>query len=241
MEWGTAVHTAVLEPQHLDARYPEDPQSPKVGGYPAGWRNTKDYKQKRAALLDRPGVEGLLTAEERQSLHTIDRRVRESEIGESLHELKGIREASVWGFDSDHDLWRKCRPDWYIPAANLVVDVKTAQDHRPRGFSRACLTYGYHMAAAYYIDTMALAGLDVEHYVFLVVNADAPHEVASYTLDEDSIEQGRADYIRELETWSMCVAFDNWPACTPEIRELRIPEYAITYTQEIDYGFDRDA
>lgn len=234
LEWGTAVHTAVLEPEELEKRYRTDPECPEPGGYPQGWRNTKAYKAAKAELVAERGVEGVLSGDQMDGLRQIQRNVARNKIGAQLHELGGLREASVFAWDEARELWRKCRPDWYIPAARMVVDVKTAQDHRARAFSRACLTYGYHQSAAYYIDTMNAAGCDVEHYVFLVVASDAPYEVESYTLDADSIEQGRHDYRRALDEWRDCMNAGHWPGGSGVIEEIRIPEYAINYHEDAD-------
>lgn len=227
LDWGSAVHCAVLEPHALHERYVADPESPK-GGYPAGWRNTNDYKARRAEVLARPGIIGLLTAEEMDGLQTIAERVRANKIGETLHALTGYREASVMVDDPLRGLVRKCRPDWLVPDARMIVDVKTTADHRPDAFARSCFRYGYHMSAAYYLDSVSIE-VDVEHYVFLVVASDAPYEVASYTLDRDSIEQGRADYKVALDAWKRCADSACWPGGSDEITEIRIPDYAINY------------
>ena len=237
LDWGSAVHTAVLEPELLVRRYRIDPESPK-GGYPAGWRNSTAYKEAKAAQLDQPGVIGLLTPEQFGGLEEIAEHVASNEIGGKLHDLPGMREASLFTDDREHGLGRKCRPDWLIPKANMIVDVKTAQDWRAQGFARACLRYGYHMSAAYYIDTFALDGeIEIEHYVFLVVASDAPYEVATYTLDRDSIEQGRADYRRALSRWATCAASDLWPGGSTKIEEIRIPEFGINYYQNEEDAF----
>lgn len=230
-QWGTDVHTAILEPHTLGTRYALDPESPK-GGYPAGWRNTKDYKEQKAKLFSGLGFEGVLTANELQNLEWIQKRVRENKFGASLYELDGIREASVLAYDEEFGLWRKCRPDWYTPTACMATDLKKVKDHRPWAFAKACHEYGYHISAAYYIDTMTMAGCDVEHHPFLTINGVAPFEVAAYTLDEDSIEQGRHDYREHLAEWRDCVELQRWPGGSEEIEELRLPGYAITYHEE---------
>jgi len=237
LEWGTAVHTAVLEPETLTNRYRSDPMSPK-GGYPAGWRNSNDYKTQRGQLLAEPGVLGLMTAVEFDALERIAENVATNEIGAKLHDLAGTRESSLFVTDSEFNTRRKCRPDWLIPSARMIVDVKTAQDWRPQAFARACYRYGYHMTAAYYIDTFALDWtVEVEHYVFLVVASDAPHEVAAYTLDRDSVEQGRSDYRKALAEWTRCKASDAWPCGLAKIEEIRIPEFGINYHNEMEDAF----
>mgnify|MGYP003509777999 FL=1 len=235
LEFGTAVHTAVLEPEQLVKRYRLDPMSPK-GGYPAGWRNTNDYKTQRGQLLAETGVLGLMTAAEFDGLSQIAENVARNEIGAKLHDLGGTRESSL--FVNDGDVRRKCRPDWLIPAARMIVDVKTAQDWRAQAFSRACLRYSYHLSAAYYIDTFELyETVEVEHYVFLVVASDAPYEVASYTLDRDSIEKGRKEYRIALREWARCSKSDEWPGGSAKIEEIRIPEFSINYHMDREDEF----
>lgn len=228
-EWGTAVHTAILEPDELDKRYAVDPPQPDdfTG---KKWRATTAYREARDAEVNRPGIEGVLSADQREDLAQIQRRVAANKIGAQLHALDGMREASVFAWEDE--LWRKCRPDWFIPAARMIVDVKTAQDHRAGPFARACHRYGYHTSAAYYFDVMESAGILVEHYVFLVVSADAPFEVATYTLDDDSIEQGRFEYRRALAEWRDCENLGQWPGGSNEIEEIRLPAYAIDYFEK---------
>ena len=230
-EWGTAVHTAILEPHELTNRYRLEPEQPADNAAKV-WRATKAYKEGVAALLAQPDVEGVLSSHEMESLKWIQKRVQENAIGAQLHDLDGVREASIFAWDDEFDLWRKCRPDWFIPAARMIVDVKTAQDHRAPGFSRACHRYGYHTSAAYYLDTCEMAGIDVDHFVFLVVASDDPFEVATYTLDADSIEQGRHDYRRGLHEWRACREAGHWPGGSGAIEEIRIPEYAIRFHEE---------
>ena len=110
----------------------------------------------------------------------------------------------------------------------MIVDIKTCRDHRPGPFARACKQYGYHLSAAYYLDT-ANQVLDVEHYVFLAVNAEAPFEIAAYTLDRDSIEQGRKEYREALARYADCKRRDDWPGGSGRIEEIRLPEYAIDF------------
>lgn len=232
-EWGTAIHTAILEPDTLSTRYKLEPQQP-ADNEAKVWRSTKLFKEAKAELLSSPGLEGLLSQSELDGLKQIQKRVSDNPIGAHLQAVKGIAEASIFAWDDEFELWRKCRPDWFSEAAAMIVDVKSANDHRAKPFTRACVNFGYHMSAAYYLDTAELAGLVVDHYPFLVVNSAAPHEVATYTLDEDSIAQGRFEYRKALAEWRDCQNAGHWPGGSGEIQELRLPEYAINFNQEND-------
>lgn len=233
LEWGTAVHAAILEPHTLESLYGLDPTD-EEGGYRPGWRNTKQYKTAREnEYAVNPGIIGLLTHDQWEALGTIRLNVARNDIGRQLHDLPGHRESSLFVTDAE-GVARKCRPDWLIPSARMIVDVKTAKDWRPRAFARSAHGYGYHMSAAYYVDTF---GIDeeapfIEHYVFLVVASDAPYEVEAYTLDSDSLEQGRHDYRRALNQWRACKASGAWPGGSGKIQEIRLPEYGINYYRD---------
>lgn len=231
-EWGTAVHAALLEPMALEARYRIDPECPERGGFPAGWRNTKAYKSQREELLSSPGVVGLLTAQQFDDLRYLRDRFSRTEIGRTIESVPGVNEASVFGCDTDHDLWIKCRPDRYIESAAMVVDIKTTQDHRPGAFARSCKTYSYHVTQAHYVRALECAGLECDHYVFVVLAADAPYEIAAYTLDLDSVEQGRYEREHAMRHWRECLELGEWPGVSNRIEEIRLPEYAITFYRE---------
>ena len=225
--FGSAIHTAVLEPHDL-GRYVIDPESPK-GGYPAGWRNTNAYKAEVAEILDAGKTP--LPREEYEALPLIANRVREHEIGKQLHDLEGFREVSVFTLDDETRVACRCRPDWIVPGARMIVDVKSTRNHLGRAFARDAFAFGYHLSAAYYLDKVS-EEIDVEHYVFLAVNNTRPFEIAAYTLDQDSIEQGRKEYRALLRRWADCLETDVWPSGSTTIEELRIPEYAIDYYEE---------
>lgn len=229
-DWGTAVHTAILEPDKLAERYGQDPEKPGVGGYPGGWRNTTDYKARCAEQMAK-GYVGLLTAQELLGLAAIAAQVRRHEIGKLLHEIPGHREASVFVGDEATELGCKLRPDWLSVESRTVVDVKSAEDHTAGPFSRACERYDYHISAAFYLDKLGEA-LGIENYPFLVVNSEPPYEVEVYTLDEDSIEQGRHEYRRLLNRYAECLRSDSWPMGSGVIQEIRLPQWAITFQEE---------
>lgn len=225
--WGSAVHTAILEPDMLYKRYAADPCD-EDGGYRKGWRNTGEYKELLAERLAQPGIDGVLTLDEFADLERITESVSKHEIGAQLHDLPGMREASIFQPDEETGLIRKVRPDWLIPSARMIVDVKTCRDHRPGALARACKSYGYHISAAYYLDT-ADCEMPVEHFVLLAINSEAPFEIAAYTLDRDSIEQGRKEYREALARYADCAKRGEWPGGSGRIEEIRIPDWSIDY------------
>lgn len=230
MEWGTAVHCAVLEPDQLTKRYTDDPQHPD-GGYPQGWRNTKVYREKKAELIA-DGF-GLLTPEQIDHLDIIQQNIASNSVSKLIARAQGGAEVSVYADDPMFRLWRKCRPDLLVPDAGMVVDLKVSADISPHGFARACSSYNYHRRAAFYLDTLNMAS-DTKwaHYLFLVVASDLPYEVRAYTLDEDSVELGREEYLRLLEQYAECREAGAWPLGGDTIEEVRLPQYRFNRAEE---------
>lgn len=110
---------------------------------------------------------------------------------------KTINEHSL--FVQDNGFIRKVRPDAYDKSLGVIYDVKTTKHINKTGFEKDIYDYGYHLQAAYYIDTMRMAGLKVEYFCFLVVPNDSPCEPFAAQLTDRFIEEGRAIYSQVLE------------------------------------------
>jgi hypothetical protein len=93
-EWGTAIHTAILEPDTLSTRYKLEPQQP-ADNEAKVWRSTKLFKEAKAELLSSPGLEGLLSQSELDGLKQIQKRVSDN----SNRSTPASREGDLRGFD----------------------------------------------------------------------------------------------------------------------------------------------
>jgi len=227
---GTAIHTAILEPERFETEYTLDPTD-EDGGYRAGWRNTKAYKAAKADI--RAHGHEVLAQRDLDACRWIQDNVAASWIGREILAIKDDVEVSVLASDPEYDLVRKIRPDVVVSAASMLVDIKKTRDIRPGPFSRDCVTFGYHRTAPWYLDTANLAWDDApfKHYLFLVIADTAPHEIRGYTLPGEAIEHGRQQYATLLDRWAKCATEGKWPGGSGEIEELALPPYV--YTQEI--------
>ncbi len=226
--FGTAVHTAVLEPHLLDEQYTLEPQQPKDNEAKL-WRGTKLYKAARDEILE--GGKDILSQDDFDSCRWIRDNVAKDPIGEMI---AATQDGTEWSVRCNG---RKIRPDVLCPGARTVVDLKTSAFASPWKFAKQCHDFMYHMGAAYYLDVLEevhghTLDDDYENYVFLVVPSDPPHEVYSYTLDDDSMAQGRYEFNRLHEQWLECATSNEWPAGPGVIQEIRIPQYGINFHLE---------
>ncbi len=210
MQFGTALHTAVLEPGRFASEY-------RVFD---GDRRTKAGKEAYDRLLASGAA--VISAADRDAISAMATAIHDHAIaGELLQD--GIAEASVFWRDVTIDVECKCRPDFWSRERGLVVDLKTCEDASPAGFARSVAAYRYHVQAAHYRQ-----GTGASRFIFIAVEKKAPYAVAVYELDAAAIQQGASLRTRDLEQYASCAEFGQWPGYTPQIQTLALPKWAAT-------------
>ncbi len=146
--------------------------------------------------------------------------LRHPQIGE-LFTRPGVSEASVYATDPDTGVQVRCRPDRLTEDRHgpLCIDVKTtAGGTHPRDL---CGKYGvinrlgYHQSAAWYVDTLALAGIEDARFLLVFVSKQYPHEPRAVLLDEGAIDEGRAKNRDALDLYKKCTDSGEWPCSHP--------------------------
>jgi len=93
---------------------------------------------------------------------------------------------------------------------NCIVDIKTAADVDPEGFSRQCANYGYHIqAAAYQLAVEQLTG-KLLPFVFVAIANRPSYRVEAYTLSEKFMAAGRERFEEMIIYYQQCVERDEW-------------------------------
>lgn len=102
-------------------------------------------------------------------------------------------------FYQDNGFIRKVRLDAYDPQMGIIYDVKTTRYNSPSKFIKDAYEYGYHLQAAFYIDTLRLAGIKANYFAFLCVPSESPCEPFAVQITERFIEDGRALYTEVIQ------------------------------------------
>jgi exodeoxyribonuclease VIII len=221
MQFGTVVHTLVLEPHHAEARIAVLPES-------APDRRSKDGKEWHANFL--AGAEGkvIISAWDYLRAGHAARAVRNSR-GWSLIRPEGNIETSL--------LWRapartsgvlcKARPDYFAPDIAYCVDLKTTADASREAFARQMWNLRYDIQAAFYLEGLYLAtGILPHSFAWCVVETDVPYGVAWYRMGQSEFEIARADIANGLELYATCVESQRWPGYESDIQDIRLPPWA---------------
>jgi len=225
MELGTAIHTALLEPERFASEY----------------MLLKDVKDRRASEYKQAvkvyGSECTLTGPEADKVAGMQEAVYANPHARELLEVDGWRELSGFAIDPDTGILCRHRPD-LLTASGVMVDLKKTQDARADAFSRAVYNYRYHVQAAFYMDQYFwITGERVERFVFLAVEEEMPHGVKIYQLDDDAIAIGREAYRENLRTYASSEASNEWPCYDSAPELLSLPGWAVAqYENELEDG-----
>jgi hypothetical protein len=195
---GTALHTAILEPQLWDSTIAVPPH--------AFDRRTKVGKELAAEFAKESAGKIVLSPDDADEVRRMADAVRNHPAARFLLELPGRREASYTWTDQVTGLECKTRPDWHSEDRRIVVDVKTAQDASRAEFSRSISNYEYHVQAAWNLD--AQGG---ELFLSLVVENARPYGVAVYPASEAMLEAGRRRIQSGMAQLAECWRTNSWP------------------------------
>lgn len=142
----------------------------------------------------------------------------------------GKPEVSAFWHDTTHGVDRRCRFDWLPEARDgrlVIPDYKTAQTAEPKAFAQSAANFGYHMQAAWYMDTAhALELGDDLAFVFIVQEKTAPYLVTLCELDTEAIRIGRERNDRALQVFAECTATDTWPSYSADVELISLPRWA---------------
>lgn len=153
-----------------------------------------------------------------------------------LLEQDADSEVSVFATDPDTDVEIRARFD-KLPSGGrtpVAVDLKTAHDASPRGFARAAAEHRYHVQRGHYMDCHRLAGgIELDGFVFVVVESTAPFLVGVYRLNSDWEALGLEEARRARRIYRECTTTNTWPGYSDSIEALIAPFWIVADAAEV--------
>jgi hypothetical protein len=206
MEVGTALHTAVLEP---------DLWSQTVAVPPHAFdRRTKAGKELAAEFEKEAAGKIVLSPDDADRVRRMADAVHKHPAARFLLELPGRREASYVWSDPATGLECKTRPDWHSEDRRLVVDVKTSKDASRVEFSKSIANFDYHVQAAW-----NQGALGAEQFLSLVIESERPFAVAVYPASGALIAAGQRRIEAAMTLLAECWANGVWPGYGDLVQE----------------------
>lgn len=186
---GSAVHKLVLEPEKFNDDYIiEDFEGAELN------KNSKAYKEAKAKWLDSVGDREILSIGLFEQVTKMARNIKA--IAGGLLQGGVAEQAFFSEFDG---IPVKCKADYYIESAGVVIDLKTTKSIKD--FKKSILEYGYGTQSAFYTDLISSLNKRAERFVFILVETTAPYMVSVQEMSFESIEEGRTIYSEYLQTW----------------------------------------
>lgn len=210
MEFGTAFHTLILEPDLFVEKYAVYP--PKILLKDAGEAAYRAYK----ATCEAFNTSGRIILNDADRL-TLIGMAKALDAHPNARELidGSTKEQSYFWKDKESGLIVKSRPD--ILHSNMIVDLKTCRDASPRGFQRAMVEGGYHIQGAMIQD--AVQGIEnrfIENVINICVETSYPYAIGIYIISEEALAVGREKYKGLLLDLSHCIVHNKWNTLEPQ-------------------------
>jgi hypothetical protein len=206
MEVGTALHTAVLEPDLWDKTVAVPPHSFD--------RRTKVGKEMAAEFEKEAAGKIVLSPEDADRVRRMADAVHKHPAAKFLLDLPGRREASYYWTDPATGLACKTRPDWHSEDRRLVVDVKTSKDASRVEFSKSIANFDYHVQAAW-----NQGALGADQFLSVVIESERPFAVAVYPASAELIAAGQRRIEAAMTLLAECWATGKWPGYGDLVQE----------------------
>ena len=220
MEFGTALHSAILEPTKFKKEYIV---APTVD------RRTKEGKAAWVAFeAEHPGG-NYLSTDEMEGCNTIIKGIDENETATLLLRGEGKNEMCVVWVDEETGLLCKGLIDRFTSLFGwgVVVDIKSTVSAFPPMFAAQSARMSYHVQAAFYIDGLNAVAPSERRFITLAIEKTRPFCMSAFEYDEQAISEGRAAYRRYLNEYNSCKETGKWPGYPAGINPLSLPKWAI--------------
>lgn len=208
MQFGTALHTALLEPQEFYNRIAVKPEEKIIIGKPLRLKDVgrlafdADKKRIEEARIAKESAEIafelesqgkiILTADEKKKLDAMCEAVYSDVYAKEL--LVGARyERSIFWIDPDTQLLCKGRPDiWHD---QFIVDYKSCDDASEKAFHWAAKSNGYYLQFAMMNEAIKnVLGYDMRDFIFLAQEKPEPYLPAVIQLSDESLTNGVKEF-----------------------------------------------
>ena len=191
MEIGTAIHTAILEPERFKSEYQLLTDTPD--------RRQAAYK----AAVAVHGTERVLVATEAAKVAGMqETALAHQPYLEQYQNQPHHVELSFFGICTETGLPIKCRFD-LLTEAGHALDLKKTQDIRPDPISRTLLAYRYHVQHAFYSHVyQCVTGQPLQSFRFFFIEEEAPHACQIANLCEETKAIGQQDMLADLVAYA---------------------------------------
>tara|TARA_R110000850_G_scaffold1623_1_gene8895 strand:- start:1118 stop:1975 length:858 start_codon:yes stop_codon:yes gene_type:complete len=221
MEIGTAIHSAVLEPELFKVDYMllKDVHD----------RRSSEYKQAVKAL---GSGEKVLTGTEADRVTGMQLSAEGNEQWAAMTSRDHYSELSALVQCPKTGVLLRARFD-HIGFDGVAVDLKKTQDARYESFQKSVANYRYHVQDAFYSYVYELVtGKPLEAFWFLAIEENAPNTCKLYRLDDEARAIGRRQFMANLEAYAEADKTGDWVTYDTTAELMSLPAWALDEDDE---------
>lgn len=220
MTLGTALHTALLEPDRFEEKCAVSPE--------LKLRTKKGREAAKEFAVANTG-KAIIRLSDFVLISKIRTAVIANDTAKSLLNGLGTNEVGLEWTDSETGLKCKGLIDRLAPqnGHTAVVDIKTTANAQPWAFASAIAKFKYHEQAAFYLSGLNANARAVRRFIWIAIEKEPPFGVACYEPDATMLEQGELLFREHLRLWKQCEASGEWPGYATGIQELSLPKWSL--------------
>lgn len=234
MEFGTAVHTAVLEPDKFAAEMACAPEG-------LDRRRKADKAIWEAFVIESAGKQ-IVSATDMQRIEAIVASVKENDRVMQFIDAEGANEATLIWTDSSTGLRCKAKFDRICTWQkwNCVLDLKTINGYATEEkIQRAIGEYMYDLGAAWYLrGAEALAPMD-RRFFWIFVESGPPFQARVVEPTAPMLEEGRLKAEKALRQWAECVKSGHFTGWGNDIIGVSLKPWHQMSNEELDAELDQ--
>jgi exodeoxyribonuclease VIII len=218
MEFGTLVHTAILEFKRFKSEYIIKPDF--------GNMRLKENKAAAEEWLNANSDKKFVAQDDYNKLIGIAESISNHKDAISLL-TNGQIEQSGYFTDPETCILNRIRPDFLSNDKCVLVDLKTTTDCTLNDFSRTIWNFRYDFQMAMYSEGVRIiSGKRPDFHVFIVVEKTPPYECAVYVADDALLEKGMQDYKKALKVVFNSLQSGIFNKYQSEMENISLPAWA---------------
>ena len=210
LNFGTAAHSAILEPADFNRHY-------KLFNGTRRGERWESFQEENSGSL-------ILNHTEMEAVMSIKKAVLNYDqfpLGKAIQ--LGMPEKSIFWIDPATGIQCRIRVD--LLTAQVMFDLKTTDDARPKPALRQSMQLGYDIEAAMYSEGVSRFLGKTLPFVFIFAETKAPFGVWMHTAGESFIDEGKKKFLRGLQTFKSLQETQNYHCYLNAMSTLEIPKY----------------
>jgi hypothetical protein len=208
LDFGTAFHCLLLEPDEFTKRYIIEPVINK---------RTNTGKEEAAAFAESVKESGqtIISDDDLKKLKLMRGSVFSHPTARGLMDLSGVAEHSVFWTDEETGASCRCRPDFLCQKEKIIIDIKTAADFSR--IQRSFEDYRYFVQDPFY--RAGLKAVTGDDYDFLFIFVSTSINCGRYPVDvirlNDAARFDGENHMKaDLKKYMDCQKNDDWCSIT---------------------------